>query len=44
MGKDLSALSNMVPPLVVARLKAKKESKHPLLERLRADHDQGAQG
>lgn len=44
MGKDLSALSNMVPPLVVARLKSKKESKHPLLERLRADIDQGAEG
>lgn len=44
MGKDLSALANMVPPLVVERLKQKKAAKHPLLERLRSDHDQGAQG
>jgi pantetheine-phosphate adenylyltransferase len=43
MGKDLAALSTMVPPLVVERLKAKKAAKHPLLERLLADHDQGNQ-
>ncbi len=44
MGKDLSALSTMVPPLVVERLKAKKAAKHPLLERLRSDHDPAGQG
>jgi hypothetical protein len=44
MGKDLGVLSTMVPPLVVERLKEKRDQGHPLLERLRADHDQGAQG
>lgn len=44
MGKDLNALRTMVPPLVVERLKQKKTSKHPLLERLKSDHDPGAQG
>ena len=44
MGKDLSALSTMVPPLVVERLKQKKAAKHPLLERLKSDYDPGAQG
>lgn len=39
MGRDLSALTTMVPPLVVERLKQKKDSRHPLLERLRADSD-----
>lgn len=39
MGRDLSALTTMVPPLVVKRLKQKKDSRHPLLERLRADND-----
>lgn len=44
MGKDLSALAAMVPPLVVERLKAKKQARHPLLERLMADVDPGAEG
>ena len=44
MGKDLTALAAMVPPLVVERLKAKKDSRHPLLERLKADVDPGAEG
>jgi pantetheine-phosphate adenylyltransferase len=44
MGKDLSMLNSMVPPSVVALLREKKEQRHPLLERLLADHDQGAQG
>jgi pantetheine-phosphate adenylyltransferase len=44
MGKDLGMLANMVPPLVVERLRAKKKERHPLLERLLSDHDQGAQG
>lgn len=39
MGRDLSALTPMVPPLVIARLKQKKDERHPILERLRADHD-----
>jgi pantetheine-phosphate adenylyltransferase len=44
LGHDLSALATMVPPLVVERLKQKRDEHHPLLERLRSDHDQGAQG
>jgi pantetheine-phosphate adenylyltransferase len=44
MGKDLTMLNAMVPPLVVERLRQKKQQRHPLLERLLADHDQGAQG
>lgn len=44
MGKDLTALAAMVPPSVAERLKAKKAGRHPLLERLRADVDQGAEG
>lgn len=43
LGRDLSALSSMVPPLVVERLKEKKRQKHPVLERMRADH-QSAEG
>lgn len=42
MGKDLTMLSAMVPPLVVERLREKKNQRHPLLERLMSDHDQGA--
>jgi pantetheine-phosphate adenylyltransferase len=38
MGRDLSALSSMVPPLVVERLRQKKQERHPLLERLMTDH------
>jgi len=44
MGRDLSALNTMVPPLVVERLKRKKDEKHPLLERLAADQDVVAEG
>lgn len=44
MAQDLSALETMVPPLVAERLRQKKQSKHPMLERLRADLDQGGQG
>ena len=44
MGKDLTVLHAMVPPLVVEMLERKRAERHPLLERLRADHDQGAQG
>src|SRR5262245_6222075 len=44
MGHDLEMLAAMVPPLVVERLREKKRQRHPLLERLKSDHDQGAQG
>lgn len=44
MGKDLGMLGSMVPPLVAERLRQKKKERHPLLERLLSDHDQGAQG
>ena len=44
MGRDLAVLHAMVPPQVVEALKAKKAARHPVLERLLADHDQGAQG
>jgi pantetheine-phosphate adenylyltransferase len=44
MAQDLAALDPMVPPLVVERLRQKKQERHPLLERLRADLDQGRQG
>jgi pantetheine-phosphate adenylyltransferase len=44
MAQDLAALDSMVPPLVAERLRQKKHARHPLLERLRADLDQGAQG
>ena len=37
MGRDLSMLSAMVPTLVVEKLRAKKDERHPLLERLRGD-------
>ncbi|MFN0132504.1 MAG: pantetheine-phosphate adenylyltransferase [Phycisphaerales bacterium] len=39
MGNDLTALSAMVPPLVVDALRQKKASRHPLLESLRAERD-----
>ncbi len=35
LGSDLSALSTMVPPMVIERLRQKKAEKHPALERLR---------
>ncbi|XVJ57970.1 MAG: pantetheine-phosphate adenylyltransferase [Tepidisphaera sp.] len=44
MGSDMSALRAMVPGLVIERLREKKESRHPALERLRIDMDQGVQG
>lgn len=44
MGKNLSALSTMVPPLVLQRLQQKRNENHPLLEGLRSDNDPGAQG
>ena len=44
MGTDMSALKPMVPDLVIARLKAQKDAKHPALERLREVLDQGVQG
>ncbi|MEX2219361.1 MAG: pantetheine-phosphate adenylyltransferase [Phycisphaerales bacterium] len=44
MGQDLSALSAMVPPLVLERLREKKKQRHPVLEHLRSDHDQASQG
>lgn len=43
LGHDLSALAAMVPPLVVERLRAKRDARHPLLERLRAG-DAGDEG
>lgn len=44
MGRDLSVLAPMVPPLVIERLRAKREQHHPALERLRADRDVAAEG
>ena len=44
MGTDMAALKPMVPDLVIARLKAAKDAKHPALERLREVLDQGVQG
>ena len=41
LGTDLGALSSMVPALVVDRLRAKRDERHPLLERLRADDSVG---
>lgn len=35
LGDDLSALSAMVPTLVIDRLREKKRTRHPMLERLR---------
>lgn len=43
MASDLGALSPMVPPLVIERLREKRAARHPTLERLRADRDQGAE-
>ena len=36
LGRDLSVLGAMVPPLVIERLRAKRDQHHPLIERLRA--------
>ena len=41
LGDDPSALDTMVPALVIKRLQEKRAQKHPLLERLRADHISG---
>jgi pantetheine-phosphate adenylyltransferase len=43
MGRDLSALASMVPPMVLERLRQKRDQGHPLLARLRSDRDQGAE-
>lgn len=40
MSADMQALSTMVPPLVVEKLREKKAAGHPVLERLRADRGQ----
>lgn len=44
MGRDLSVLESMVPPLVIKMLRMKKDERHPLLERLKMDRDQGNEG
>lgn len=41
LGKDLTALHNMVPPQVVKALQQKKDHKHPVLQRLLTDRDEG---
>lgn len=41
MGRDLSALSSMVPPLVLAKLEEKRRADHPVLSRLRNEHGGG---
>lgn len=40
LGDDVSALSAMVPPLVIERLREKKRQRHPWLERLRSAQDE----
>lgn len=39
MGRDLSVLAPMVPPLVIELLRKKREEGHPMLERLRNSRD-----
>jgi pantetheine-phosphate adenylyltransferase len=39
MGNDLTPLANMVPPLVVEKLREKKAAKHPVLLRLAEERD-----
>lgn len=39
MGRDLTPLASMVPPLVVEMLRQKKVAKHPLLKRLATSND-----
>ncbi len=39
MGHDLTPLANMVPPLVVEKLREKKAAKHPVLLRLAEERD-----
>lgn len=44
MGADVSgALSSMVPPLVIEKLREKKKQGHPALERLSSNPDEGAE-
>jgi len=43
MGQDLSVLSSMVPPMVLERLRKKRDEGHPVLARLRSDRDQGGE-
>lgn len=44
MGKELTPLSSMVPPLVVEMLRQKKVARHPLLKRLAATNDGAVEG
>lgn len=39
LGKDLSALDSMVPPIVIDMLRQKKLDKHPMLQGLMVDGD-----
>ena len=39
MGEDLSALATMCPPLVIERLRDKKNANHPLLQTLASDEE-----
>lgn len=41
LGHDLRVLETMVPPLVIEALWQKRLQRHPVLERLRADHEGG---
>lgn len=43
MGRDLTPLASMVPPLVVEMLRQKKAARHPLLKRLAASTDGAAE-
>jgi pantetheine-phosphate adenylyltransferase len=43
MGRDLSVLSTMVPPMVLERLRQKRDEDHTVLARLRHDRDQGGE-
>ncbi|MFA6046237.1 MAG: pantetheine-phosphate adenylyltransferase [Phycisphaerales bacterium] len=42
MSDDLGKLSAMVPPLVIERLREKKQQRHPVLEQLRAARPEGS--
>jgi pantetheine-phosphate adenylyltransferase len=44
MGRDLTPLASMVPPLVVEMLRQKKVAKHPLLKRLATATDSAVEG
>ncbi len=41
MGKDLSGLESMCPPLVIEKLRRKKDEQHPLLRHLTIEKDDG---